>query len=124
MGDGRWAMGDGLFTALNYRKQPRMHRGVARDETRVLNGHGTAGEIRHDAAGLPDEENASRDVPRGEPDLPERVEPTARDARQIERGGAGAANAARLLHHARQHLQILNDVLVAFEGKPGADDSA
>ena len=51
--------------------------------------------------------------------LPERLEAAAGDVGEVERGGAGAANARRLAHDARQRPQILIDrARPSLNGKP------
>src|SRR5690242_8013933 len=95
--------------ASNTLEHPGMHRRTAGEQTRMLHLAWLAREIRHHATGLTHEQQAGRDIPRRESQLPERFEATARHVGEIERRGAGAANASRFAHYAFQHLQILID---------------
>src|SRR5690242_9998589 len=89
-----------------------------RDRTRV------AIEVGDDATGLTDEENAGGDVPWREGHLPEGLEAAAGDVGEVERGGAGAANACRVKHDTREQLQISVRVRIArLEGKSRSDES-
>ena len=60
-----------------------------------------AGEVADAAAGFGDEQRAGRDVPRLEAHLPEAVEASRGDVGEVERAGAGAANAGALRRRAR-----------------------
>src|SRR5439155_16673155 len=67
---------------------------VARDHRGRVEIHGIAHQIRDPAAGLLDEEASGGDVPRSEAELPEAVESTGGDPREIEDGGAESTHAA------------------------------
>src|SRR5258706_9110643 len=86
--------------AANDLHQPPVRAGVAGDQTRVVDSCRGASEIRRDAAGFADQQNAGGNVPRGEGDFPEALEPAGGDAGEIERRGAGATDARALAHDA------------------------
>src|SRR5690242_1045208 len=78
-------------------------------------------QVADEAAGLEDEQRAGGHVPGREAELPEGVEPSARDVREVERRGAGAPHAGRDLHHRLQLPRIELEALELLEGKAGAD---
>ena len=82
-----------------------------------------AGEIADEAARFLDEQAAGGDVPRVEPDFPEPVVETRRDIGEIERGGAGPAQAGGLLDHCLHHPHVGIEIAAVAEGKAGADEA-
>ena len=68
------------------------------------------------AAGLGDQQRAGRGVPGVEADLPEAVDAAGGHVGEVERGGAGAADAGGLLHHRLEHRQVLVDPARCWRG--------
>ncbi len=78
--------------------------------------------VGHPAPRLTDQQRPRRDVPGREPLLPEPVEPAGRDVGQVERGGAGTADAADAARRpARTGPRYSSMPLDVLERKAGAD---
>ena len=80
-----------------------------------------AGEVADAAPGFGDEQRAGRDIPCIEAGFPEAVEAARRDVREVERAGAGAANARALWNQRVQHRQVGGHAGAAARRKHGAD---
>src|SRR5437762_5159510 len=95
-----------LSCALQEIQQPAMHGRAARHQ-RAMSQHVVfAGERRHDARGLANQHHARGDVPGGEGQLPEGVEPPGRYVDEVECGRAGATDAARGSHDGGELVQV------------------
>src|SRR5215217_7117106 len=66
----------GARSPSHHVQQPRLHRRVAGHDAGMLGADVAAGIVGHDSTGFPDQKNARCDVPGGELQLPEGVEPT------------------------------------------------
>src|SRR5262245_45755826 len=82
-----------------------------------------AGEIGDEAARFEYQQRASGHVPQREPELPEAVDATAGDVRQIERGGARPAHASAFLDDALEHAQVGIEVVDGAKRKPDPDQT-
>src|SRR5436190_16084324 len=93
------------------REQPGVHRRIAGDDRAMLDGSRFAVQVSDDAAGFADQEDARRDVPRRETQLPERFVATARDVSEIEGRRARATKASGSLHQTRENAHVRLDPL-------------
>src|SRR5713226_8208623 len=81
-----------------------------------------SGEIAHFATGFFDEEYACGGVPFREPKFPEALEAAGGNAGEVQRGGAVAANAVRMLSEVAVVLKIWAELSVAYR-KAGAQQT-
>src|SRR6266566_1760535 len=104
-----------------------MDRGITRHDGTVPLGAehiGGAVGLRDDAACFANEQRARRNVPRRQLELPEAIEPARGDIRQIERGSAGPADAARRTDHGGELGEIDVQQIQRLEREAGPDESA
>src|SRR5918998_995128 len=78
--------------------------------------------VRHEAAGLPDENDAGRHVPGAHVALPISVETAAGHVGDVQGRGAEAAQARRRAHDGRRLLQEKRVVAVTEEGNAAANE--
>src|SRR5579872_1707138 len=76
-------------------EQLRLNLAVRRENLFARDAVVFAGKIRYTAAGLFNQQDACRSIPRVEIELPKGLHPAGGDIGQIERGRAGAAHAVR-----------------------------
>src|SRR5688500_12949007 len=98
--------------------RPQSISGIAYQSSQLFVNRPVAGEVsatfqkvalldaRDHATRFRDDQRARRDVPRRERQLPEAVEPAARDVAEVERRRTRAADARRRLQHARELLLV------------------
>src|SRR6266850_64071 len=80
-----------------------------------------AAEIGHQPARFLDQQRSGRHVPRQEPHLPERIQPSAGDIGQVERRGAGAPYAGAALDEVSELPGVEIEPRQLLERKSGAD---
>ena len=80
-----------------------------------------AGEVADQATGLGDHQRAGGHVPGVQAGLEEAVVPAGGHVAQVQRGGAGAAQAGAVLHHRLEHLHVAVEVVATAEREAGAD---
>ena len=82
---------------------------------------GFAGEVAHQATGLGHQQRARGHVPGLQALFKETFGVTGGHIGQVQRGGAGAAQAGGALHHVTHHLQVLVEVVARAERKAGGN---
>ena len=80
--------------------------GAARHDVARLEIVFLAGEVADQATGLDHQQATRRDIPGVEPDLEEAIGAAGRQPGQVERRGAGTAQAGGLLHQVAEHTGI------------------
>jgi hypothetical protein len=91
---------------------------IRREQAAGLQRVFAAVQLGHDAAGFLDEQDSRGHVPGLQVQLPEGIEPAARDVGEVERGGAGAAHSRGLLDDRAELRQV------GVEARAGADRHA
>src|SRR4051812_26308922 len=90
-------------------EEPGVEGRIAGDDRTMLDGSRFAVQVSDDAAGFADQEDARRNVPRRETQLPERFVATARDVREIEGRRARATKASGSFHQTRENAHVRLD---------------
>src|SRR5690554_4688198 len=102
---------------LHDRQQLGEDLGRAGDQTAALEEPAATGEVGDEATGLEDQQRAGRHVPAVQAGFPEAVETAAGDVGEVQRGGAGTAQAGGLLRQLAEGLDVGLDVVDLAERK-------
>ena len=94
---------------------------VGGERARIRGIEGPAVDGGHGPTGLLDEEGAGGDVPQRQVELPEAVERALGDEGEIERRGAGAADAVRATEERVPIAQVLRRVALAIVREPAPE---